>query len=1099
MATSTPQTLKKRLIAKLTIPNGKTIAKLTYNKVQINNARFDRAEVKNIKLETGNTATDWTPAPEDSETAINDVQAALTTERNARTEAQRAEAAERQALATKVSQNTAALTAERTARNDAIRAETVARETQIAKFQVADTRRDNQPPSWYWDNYPKQTAKEFKLLNVLGLPVNGMGLLETNVQWQNASGGKIEQKLTDPNGKVWRRLSDTTHTYANGVYTYTKDAWTAWVADETEAGAQAKADAVRQIAEATQRNLTATQAELTAYKATQARADQAQTTQIQAAQTRLNAAESNISNLQRSTSNAERALSEVQNTLTARLDNLQVGGRNLLRNSNRQHNSAAYGTRYELTTAPSVGDDVVITIWGELGRDRTGIGVYNSHGYSAIANLQKIADGVYRGFGRWKKPMNGTTEVTPNDTHLNVYFYPNTGTTSNIINQIKLERGNVGTDWTPAPEDSDTAANAVQAELNAYKATQANADNAQTAEIQAAKSQIGQNKSAIDGIRSTKAEKSEVASLARSTLQSEWRNDVNNAKNQAAADAQTKANAAKSAAIAEANRLNTATNAQITALSQTVSNQNSAVATRMDGLTSKIDNLNIGGRNLVLKSKQTLRVRDASNAENHMIRFEISQDIDFSSIDELTLSSFMRYKNLTRAGSRWWRIGVEAKVTLNDDSVTYPSAWVVGDVATARNGRYAYSWKVPTGKRIKSIDYAVIRIQNLRSTAEMLVSEPKIEIGNVATDWTPAPDDINNALNASIQTTQTAIAETNGKVQSLYSLKVQAVGNRKAVAGLALGADGRTGDSQMLVMADKFALVQPNTTTIKAPFVVATVNGQTKMALAGDLIADGTILGKHLAASQTISAPNISGGTISGSIIRGVRMEAVDLEAANIIGDVVAARTFTAESDRLICLVSSSRKTARTLVVPPIFAVAEDGQTVVLQIWFDGEKISEKSFSSPSKVVRVNKRVEHLFATPATTISGMVSGTSVSGYIPPAQVSGYIPGTTVSGWVNGGSVSGNIPSTTVSGSTSGVTISGSLNGAEIRGTVPSQTVHLSFDIPIEMPYTLPKTGSIGLNRAIDGRAHTLEVLCLVSGRKTLGPLGDVSGAVCFVI
>lgn len=68
--TNTPQTLKKRLVAKFTIPSGKRIAKLTYNKVQINSVRFARAEVKNIKLEIGHIATEWTPAPEDDEARL---------------------------------------------------------------------------------------------------------------------------------------------------------------------------------------------------------------------------------------------------------------------------------------------------------------------------------------------------------------------------------------------------------------------------------------------------------------------------------------------------------------------------------------------------------------------------------------------------------------------------------------------------------------------------------------------------------------------------------------------------------------------------------------------------------------------------------------------------------------------------------------------------------------------------------------------------------------------------------------------------------------------------------------------------------------------
>ena len=40
-------------------------------------------------------------------------------------------------------------------------------------------------------------------------------------------------------------------------------------------------------------------------------------------------------------------------------------------------------------------------------------------------------------------------------------------------------------------------------------------------------------------------------------------------------------------------------------------------------------------------------------------------------------------------------------------------------------------------------------------------------------------------------------------------------------------------------------------------------NTTAKVVLKGDLIADGTILGKHIAASQTISAPNIVGGSLN--------------------------------------------------------------------------------------------------------------------------------------------------------------------------------------------------------------------------------------------
>lgn len=139
--------------------------------------------------------------------------------------------------------------------------------------------------------------------------------------------------------------------------------------------------------------------------------------------------------------------------LSEKIDNIKVGGRNLLLNSAVAYAGNGYSTRYELTEAPALGEDVVITLWGEIGVDRTGIGVFNTQDFSEIANLRKIAEGVYQGKGKWRHPQNGTQDLTPNNTHLNIYFYPRTATSSNTINKIKLERGTIGSDWSAAPED----------------------------------------------------------------------------------------------------------------------------------------------------------------------------------------------------------------------------------------------------------------------------------------------------------------------------------------------------------------------------------------------------------------------------------------------------------------------------------------------------------------------------------------------------------------------------------------------------------------------------------------------------------------------
>lgn len=152
---------------------------------------------------------------------------------------------------------------------------------------------------------------------------------------------------------------------------------------------------------------------------------------------------------------AQSALQSVwRKDLSNEVSKIAIGGRNLIRNSGTPITSSDYGQRYAITEAPAVGDDVIVTLYGEVGTDRTGIGVYNSRGYGEILTLEKISDGVYQGKGKWKLPTGGTNEGEYADnTHLNVYFYPKTANSNYTINKIKFERGTVATDWSPAPED----------------------------------------------------------------------------------------------------------------------------------------------------------------------------------------------------------------------------------------------------------------------------------------------------------------------------------------------------------------------------------------------------------------------------------------------------------------------------------------------------------------------------------------------------------------------------------------------------------------------------------------------------------------------
>ena len=212
--------------------------------------------------------------------AQDNTAAGLEMEKRARAEGDRAEAQARETLVGRVASAEGSINTlrETVSRNDGARAAEI-RQLQ-AKFTIPDTRNDNQPPSWYYANHPRSTVSEFKQADVLGLG-GGFAALETVVPWGDPSGGRIFQTAYLQDGTVMRRKSDTVHTYAgNGVYDYTKDLWTDWEADETVNGAQAKADAVRRVAEAAAAAANRVDADLTRYQNVQVQKEKAQAEEL---------------------------------------------------------------------------------------------------------------------------------------------------------------------------------------------------------------------------------------------------------------------------------------------------------------------------------------------------------------------------------------------------------------------------------------------------------------------------------------------------------------------------------------------------------------------------------------------------------------------------------------------------------------------------------------------------------------------------------------------------------------------------------------------------------------------------------------------------
>lgn len=133
---------------------------------------------------------------------------------------------------------------------------------------------------------------------------------------------------------------------------------------------------------------------------------------------------------------------------------LPVYGRNLLLGSGKEVSNSNYNIAdYWLTEPISKGTQVTLTIFGELGDDKEMFTIYNSTGaVGSMAQFSK-ADFVNGKASKAFKWITNIGDAVADNTHMVVFSSPKTGTSTSTIHKIKLEYGDISTEWSPAWED----------------------------------------------------------------------------------------------------------------------------------------------------------------------------------------------------------------------------------------------------------------------------------------------------------------------------------------------------------------------------------------------------------------------------------------------------------------------------------------------------------------------------------------------------------------------------------------------------------------------------------------------------------------------
>lgn len=688
----------------------------------------------------------------------------------------------------------------------------------------------------------------------------------------------------DNTANLARRLAETAQSNINQEITNRQDAVTAEANNRTKAIQAESANLTKKIqAEATARgaavtqlqNVDAQQAQLISAvtakannalsgleeeRTARANGDKAESQAREALTARMGAAESNIVTIQRTVANNAQSISEVSQNLNAKIDNINIGGRNLLRDS--EFNAYNKWGSPQIEFAENANRRTIkVTSTGTNGP----VGIVSSNRHST-SYFQQGETYTLSLFARGSKALDylylmrqdGNNVRLPvinvaSETEFNYYkltfkapfttqqgyflvgFFQSTPNQFVEFHSLKLEKGNVATDWTPAPEDIENSVNAVSADLTTYKQTQASADLAQSQQITGLTTRMAGAEGNITEIKSTKANKSEVASLAQSSLQAVWKADTQSA----------------------------------------------------------IGELAVGGRNLLLKSNATNLINfvrssqdvlDNTDFKTPVVRINCIQDSWFGRKTAITSGKLLagkytlsfKYRTNATINNTFIGYGGNQRRRLITSNVVGNETWQTCKLTFETTEDYPDIFIIIGGYGKADVSYIEF-------------AELKLEKGAIATDWTPAPEDVESsvsAVSAKIDTIQqtlansdsalssridtvnasvgsnsskitqvsNAVASVDGKLSATHTIKTETIaGGRKAIAGIAFGAtaDNRNAESSVIVMADKFEVVKnaQDGTPVRLFGVV-----ENKVAINGNLIATGSISGDHINANSVRTA-----------------------------------------------------------------------------------------------------------------------------------------------------------------------------------------------------------------------------------------------------
>ena len=421
------------------------------------------------------------------------------------------------------------------------------------------------------------------------------------------------------------------------------------------------------------------------------------------------------------------------NNVNSKVDNIKVGGTNLAKHTsntltNRMQVSdwvfvASSGNVANFNLDNYKGQTLTMRAWIDKPTVDAHLQVWTnaSNNAYAIGNTIKAGQSGYSSL---------TFEVPASFAAWNIAI-GNGKAAELAYKEFKVEKGTIATDWSPAPEDEIERVAQIKVDLNGINAT-----------VATNKGDIAQIKLTENGMQqSIKDAQGNISTLQNDSKQFKQQfQDVNGNITTIKNDAKSlSSQLSTKVGTSEYNSFKEQTAQELrTKLIASDLNgyaKSADVKVSVDGLNARFDNLSVGGTNLLRKTSNEWKTWTGTGWSNNTV--------DNGAID-LEPGSYVFRAEIDNTGNNL-PIRAEAYIGNNSFLNSVSSSYKEKRVEVNSKGYVEIAFTID--KRVENICFhSHVGISTWNTTTTIRYRKEKLEQGVIATDWSPAPEDMTDKI-----------------------------------------------------------------------------------------------------------------------------------------------------------------------------------------------------------------------------------------------------------------------------------------------------------------------------------------------------------------